>query len=118
MAKKKKQAKKTPAAGKPRTKTEIFKALSESTELTRKQVVSVFDGLGALIKQDLGKRGPGVLTVPGLLKLKRVNTPLKLVTRDSVSVSVDEPSTRLPGQYLGKLLCRPSSARMGRHVRM
>ena len=75
MAKKKKATNKTAVTGKPRTKTEIFKAIAESTELTRKQVVSVFDGLGDLIKQDLGKRGPGVLTVPGLLKLKRVIKP-------------------------------------------
>ncbi|HNO79949.1 MAG TPA: HU family DNA-binding protein [Phycisphaerae bacterium] len=72
MAKKKAAAAK---AVKARTKSEIYRELSERTELSRKQVVAVFDEMAAMIKKDLGKRGPGVFTVPGLMKVKVVRKP-------------------------------------------
>ncbi len=71
MAKKKAAVK----ASKPRTKSEIYRELSERTELSRKQVVAVFDEMATMIKKDLGKRGPGVFTVPGLMKVKVVRKP-------------------------------------------
>jgi nucleoid DNA-binding protein len=52
------------------TKSAIFQELSAGTGLSRKQVAAVFDGLTKIIKRELGSRGPGVFTVPGLLKLK------------------------------------------------
>lgn len=61
-------AKKAPA--KAMTKTDVFNALAEATGLTKKQVSSVFDALSDLIGTELGKKGPGQFTVPGLLKLK------------------------------------------------
>ena len=70
MAKKKKKASKSSA--KARTKTEVFGNLAEASDLTRKQVSYVFDELAGMIKKDLGKRGPGVFTVPGLMKIKVV----------------------------------------------
>ena len=70
MAKKKKKASKS--AAKARTKTEVFGNLAEASDLTRKQVSYVFDELAGMIKKDLGKRGPGVFTVPGLMKIKVV----------------------------------------------
>ena len=41
----------------------------------RKQVAGLFDGLAGMIKKDLGKRGPGTFTVPGLMKIKVVRKP-------------------------------------------
>ena len=63
------------SAGKAATKSEILHSLSTGTGLTRKQVASLFDEMTGLIKRDLGKKGPGVFTIPGLLKLKRVVKP-------------------------------------------
>ena len=60
---------------KTRTKTEIFGELAEMNNLTRKQVASVFDGLTTLIEKDLGKRGTGIFTIPGLTKIKVVRKP-------------------------------------------
>ena len=60
---------------KPRTKGEIFAKLAESTGLSKKQISSVFDGISELIKVELGKKGPGIFVVPGLLKLKVVRKP-------------------------------------------
>jgi nucleoid DNA-binding protein len=63
------RAKKKAAASKPRTKSEVYSLLSEDTGLTRRQVATVFDGLSGLIKKDLSGRGPGVFTLPGLMKI-------------------------------------------------
>jgi nucleoid DNA-binding protein len=57
------------------TKSEIYQQLATGTGLSRKQVAAMFDELGKLIKRELGKKGPGVFTVPGLLKLKLVRKP-------------------------------------------
>jgi len=65
------------AQAKSPTKSQIMSAIAEETELTKKQVGGVFDALAAQIKRNLGKRGPGVFTVPGLLKLKVVRKPAK-----------------------------------------
>ena len=76
-AKKKVKAKKKTtarAAKKPTTKSESLTYIAEKTDLTKKEVGSVFDSLATLIKRDL-KRGPGVYTVPGLMKIKVVRKP-------------------------------------------
>ena len=56
----------------PRTKSQFISTVAEATELSTKEVVSVFDATSAIVKADLGKRGPGVFTVPGLMKIKVV----------------------------------------------
>ena len=73
MAKKKK-AKKTTTA-KARSKSEVYGELAEANDMTKKQIACVFDGLADLIKKDIGRRGPGVFTVPGLMKIKVVRKP-------------------------------------------
>ena len=60
---------------KPRTKSQIFSAIAEETELTRADVACVFDSMAGLIKKDIGRRGPGTFTVPGLMKIKKVHKP-------------------------------------------
>lgn len=55
---------------KPRTKAEIYTKLAESSGVSKKEIAAVFDSLSELIKADLGKKGPGVFVVPGLIKLK------------------------------------------------
>ncbi|MHB1560688.1 MAG: HU family DNA-binding protein [Isosphaeraceae bacterium] len=73
------EAKAAPAGAdkkaKSRTKAEIFTKLSESSGLSKKQVSSLFDGLAELIQNDLGKKGPGVFIIPGLLKIKVQRKP-------------------------------------------
>ena len=80
MAVKKKATtkKKTTAkvAKRPTTKSETLNFIAEKTDLTRKDVGAVFDALAALMKRDLkGRGGPGVYTVPGLMKVQVVRTP-------------------------------------------
>ena len=67
---------KADGAGKPMSKSAVFQALSEKTNLTKKQVAEFFDALTDLIKRELGKKGPGAVNViPGLLQLKLKRMP-------------------------------------------
>src|SRR6201987_1660878 len=52
------------------TKSEVLMSISKDTGLSRKQVGSVLDSLGGVIKKSL--RGNGLFTMPGLLKMKVV----------------------------------------------
>ncbi len=58
------------AADKPPTKSQIMSHIADDTGLTRKDVSAVFDSLSGLIKKNIGRRGPGTFTVPGLMKIK------------------------------------------------
>ena len=58
------------------TKSEIYASIAEDTGLTKKDVAAVFESLSSQIKKNLGGRnGPGVFTVPGLLKMRVVKKP-------------------------------------------
>lgn len=59
----------------PATKSEILSNIAETTQLSRKQVASVFDALSGLIKAAVGKKGPGVFVSPGLLKIMVIQKP-------------------------------------------
>ncbi len=71
MAKKKKAA----PAKKPMTKSEILTSLSESSGFTKKEVAGLFEDLSALIGKNVGRRGPGIFTIPSLAKIKVVRKP-------------------------------------------
>jgi nucleoid DNA-binding protein len=74
----KKTAKKKVAARvakKATTKAETYTYIAEKTGLTKRDVGAVFEAMGGLIKRDLRRTGPGVYTVPGLMKIKVVRKP-------------------------------------------
>ncbi len=60
--------------------------------LNKKQVSSVFDALAEMISKELGKKGPGLFVVPGLLKLKVVHKPATKV-RQGFNPITKEPMT-------------------------
>ena len=53
----------------------MFSALAEKTGLSKKDVAAVFASLSEMIAKELGKKGPGLFVLPGLLKLKVVRKP-------------------------------------------
>ena len=57
------------------TKSQIFQEVATSTGLSRKQVGAVFDSVTELIKREMGKKGPGIFQIPGLVKLQLVKKP-------------------------------------------
>jgi nucleoid DNA-binding protein len=61
--------------GKPATKSEVLASIAATTQLSRKQVASVFEALAGVIKTAVGKKGPGVFALPGLLKIVVVQKP-------------------------------------------
>ena len=63
------------SASKPATKGEVYTKLAAKSGLSKKQVSTVFEALTDLIGSELGKKGPGVFQLPGLLKLKVVRKP-------------------------------------------
>src|SRR3982750_2683560 len=57
------------------TKSEILTSIAGTTELSRKQVASVFEALSSLIGTSVGKKGPGIFAVPGLMKITVITKP-------------------------------------------
>ena len=62
-------------SAKPATKSEIMSKIADATQLSRKQVASVFDALTEQIKKAVGKKGPGIFALSGLMKIKVINKP-------------------------------------------
>ena len=65
------------APKKAMTKSEILNAISTETELPRKEVNAVLDSLSHQISKSLGRRGPGVFTLPGLVKIEKRKIPAR-----------------------------------------
>jgi nucleoid DNA-binding protein len=86
----KKEASKGAGKAKAATKGEVFTDLAEKTSLSKKQIASVFEALDGLVKKELGKKGPGLFQIPGLLKLKVVRKP---ATKASMGIN---PFTKEP----------------------
>ncbi len=84
------------STAKPATKVEIYTKLSTTSGLSKKQVATVFEGLSELIKAELGKKGPGVFVIPGLLKLKVTRKP---ATKAKTGIN---PFTKEPMTYKAK----------------
>ena len=57
------------------SKSEILSNISVKTGLSRKEVASVLDGLTEEIKAAVGKKGPGIFAVPGLMKITVIQKP-------------------------------------------
>jgi nucleoid DNA-binding protein len=88
------------------TKTAMYQALSAKTGRTRREVGDFFDALTDFIKDQLGKKGPGVVTFPGLLKIKRVRKPATKA-RQGRNPKTGEPMTiaAKPARTVAKALC-------------
>ena len=59
---------------KARTKSDTLSVLADATGMSKKDVALVLEKLGDLISLDVGK-GPGVFTIPGLVKVVSVHKP-------------------------------------------
>lgn len=72
------------------TKTEVYSALSEKAGLTKKEIGTVIDALTDYIQLQLGKKGPGIFVLPGLMKIKRHLKP-KQAARQGINPKTKEP---------------------------
>lgn len=62
---------------KPLTKTELLNAISNETNLHRRDVNAVFTSLSSQISKSLGRRGAGAFTLPGLVKIEKKKVPAR-----------------------------------------
>lgn len=86
-------------SAKPLSKSEILNSLAESTGLARKEVASVLEGLSGLIGKNIGKKGPGVFTVPGLLKIQ-------VIVKEATKAGM-RPNPFKPGEMM-KVAAKPA----------
>jgi nucleoid DNA-binding protein len=64
------------AGPKSPTKSEIMNSLAETTGLSKKDIVTVFEALTAQIENNIAKKGgSGSFTIPGLCKIVVQNKP-------------------------------------------
>lgn len=59
------------------SKTELVGKIAEATDLTRRDVSAVLESLSGQIERSLGRRGPGVFTLPGLVKIEKKKVPAR-----------------------------------------
>ena len=57
------------------SKSQIVAEIAEKMQLSKKQISTVFEELTGLVARQLGKKGPGIFVLPGLLKLSVVHKP-------------------------------------------
>ena len=62
---------------KPLTKTQVMAAIAEDTGMAKKQVAAVFESLAKQMKKALGRGGPGVFAIPGLVKMEKKKVPAR-----------------------------------------
>ena len=63
------------AAKKSITKAEIYETLSKELDKPKAEVKAFFTALETLVTKHLGKKGSGMITLPGLVKLTAVKKP-------------------------------------------
>ncbi len=78
------------------SKSQFVTTLAEKSGLNKKQATSALDTINAMVAQQLGKRGPGEVLIPGLLKLNVVDKP---ATRQHEGIN---PFTKEPMIYKAK----------------
>ena len=58
------------AKAKSISKSEILKSIAETTGVSKKDVQGVIEALHDLVAKSIGKKGAGVINLPGLVKVK------------------------------------------------
>ena len=74
------------------TKSQILAELAEETGLQKSQVAAVLEKLPEIVGRELGKKGPGNFTLPGLLKIVTVQ---KQATKKGI-----KPNPFKPGEMM------------------
>jgi len=77
-------------AGKKLTKSQFVAAVAEKCDLTKTQTSAVLDAINDVVVGQLGKKGPGEVVLPGLLKLTVVEKPA-VPERQGVNPFTKEP---------------------------
>ena len=92
-------------AGKRLTKSQFVAAVADGSGLTKKQAAAVLDTINGVVIDQLKKKGPGEVIVPGLLKLNVVVKPA-VPERKGIN-----PFTKQPAVFKAKPASRTVKAR-------
>ncbi|HEY3289881.1 MAG TPA: HU family DNA-binding protein [Anaerolineae bacterium] len=92
-------------AGKKLTKSQFIATIAEKSGLTKKQTTSVLDILNGVVAHQLGKKGPGEVIIPGLLKLTVVEKPA-VAAHEGIN-----PFTKQPTMFKAKPASKSVKAR-------
>ncbi|MBI3073957.1 MAG: HU family DNA-binding protein [Deltaproteobacteria bacterium] len=60
-------------AGTKLTKAQVVGTMADKTGLAKKDVGNFFEVLGDLVRDNLGKKGPGQFVIPGLVRIRVVH---------------------------------------------
>ena len=74
------------------SKSQFVAALAEKSGLSKNQATSALETINTMVAQQLGKRGPGEVLIPGLLKLSIVDKPAT-PKREGINPFTKEPMT-------------------------
>ena len=91
-------------AKKPMTKSELLNAIADDCDLTRRDVNAVLESLGEQIERSLGRRGPGVFTLPGLVKIEKKRVPARKARKGV-------PNPFKPGELMD-IAAKPASTKV------
>ncbi len=87
-------------AKKKLTKAELVRELATMADTEKKTINKMFESLESIIKQQLGKKGPGEFVIPGLVKLRVVDKPaqperegINPATREKITIKA-KPASR------------------------
>jgi nucleoid DNA-binding protein len=101
-------AEKTTPAAKAMPKSAIYKELANRASLEPKQVAALFEAMEDLIKEQLGKKGPGLFAIPNLVKFKLTKKAAtkagkRMVAGREVDVAAKPASTKVKAVTLKSL---------------
>ena len=92
------------AKKKAMSKTELVGRIADTTELTKRDVSSVLESLAEQIERSLGRRGPGVFTLPGLIKIEKKRVPARKARKGV-------PNPFKPGELMD-IAAKPASTKV------
>jgi nucleoid DNA-binding protein len=92
------------AKKKAMSKTELVGKIAEATDLTKRDVNAVMESLSECIEKSLGRRGPGVFTLPGLVKIEKKRVPARKARKGV-------PNPFKPGELMD-IAAKPASTKV------
>lgn len=91
------------------SKSQFVTTLADKSGLNKQQAASALDALNAIVAQELGKRGPGEVLIPGLLRLMVVTKPATS-QHEGVNPFTKEPMTYKAKPARNVIKARPLKA--------
>lgn len=99
-------AAKAPAAKVKLTKTAFFQHIADATSMKKGDVQQMYDAMLALVEKQLGPKGPGEVTLPGLAKLSAAHTKADKGGKSAINPFTKEEYKTKPRPARTKLKAR------------